>query len=80
MTTAVPSSSSWWGVTAADIAAAFASLPADAWMLGIQVEWFSRTNDCQGQDFEDEDHFLPLTAILMRPATAELPAGAEDRS
>jgi hypothetical protein len=68
------------GVTAADIAAAFASLPADTWMTGIQVEWFSRANNCEGQEFEDEDHCLPLTEILMMHAPAELPAEAEDRS
>ena len=58
------------GTVAADIAAAFASLPADTWMAGIQTEWFSGEKDCEGQDFEDEDHVYPLTTILMEPAEA----------
>jgi hypothetical protein len=59
-------------VTAADLAAAFASLPADAWVAGTGTTWFSEREGCQGQDEPDEDHIHPVISVLLEPA--ELPS------
>jgi len=60
------------GVSAADLAAGFASLPADAWVASISTEWHSERNDCEGQDFPDEAHVHPVTSMLLM--LAELPS------
>jgi hypothetical protein len=59
------------GSQAADLAAAFASLPADAWVAGIHTEWFSQEDDCEGQDLPDEGHCYPLVSVLLAPAELE---------
>jgi hypothetical protein len=59
-------------VTAADLAVAFASLPADAWVASTGTTWFSEHEGCQGQDEPDEDHIHPEISVLMLPA--ELPS------
>ena len=55
-------------VTAADITAAFATLPSDAWVADIGTTWFNEAEDCQGQDFEDEEHTWPVISVFMEPA------------
>lgn len=59
-------------VSAADIAAAFAGLPADAWVAGTGTTWFSGHYGCEGQSIPDEDHQHPVISVLMLPA--ELPS------
>ncbi len=62
------------GVTAADLAAAFAALPADTWVADITTSWYSGKEDCEGQGFPDNDHCFPVTCVELLPA--ELPARA----
>ena len=59
------------GVRAADLATAFASLPADARVAGIYTEWFSQEDDCEGQDLPDEGHCYPLVSVLLAPLELE---------
>jgi len=59
------------GVTAADISAAFATLPADAWVAGISTDWYSGAEDCQGQSFEDAEHIHPVISIFLERAEIE---------
>lgn len=56
------------GVTAADIAAAFATLPADHEMSAIETTWYSEAENCEGQDLPDEEHIHPVISIFMEPA------------
>lgn len=64
------------GVTAADPATAFASLPADAWVADITTSWFSEQEDCEGQDLPDEGHCYPLVSFLLAPAELEVGAAS----
>lgn len=58
-------------MTAADLAAAFASLPADAWISNIETTWLSQLHGCRGQDHPDEAHRIPVGRIFLRPEKAE---------
>jgi hypothetical protein len=63
------------GTQAAALAAAFASLPEDAWVADISTSWFSDKEDCEGQGFPDDDHCFPVVCVAVLPA--ELSAGAD---
>jgi hypothetical protein len=59
-------------MTAADLAAAFASLPADAWISNSETTWFSQLHGCKGQVTPDEAHRILVGRIFLRPETAKL--------
>ena len=56
------------GTPAATLAAAFASLPADAWVADIFTSWYSEQEDCKGQGFPDDDHCFPVIWVALLPA------------
>jgi hypothetical protein len=64
------------GTQAAALAAAFADVPADAWVMDITTTWFSEQEDCQGQDLPDDDHCFPVTCVALLPEV--IPPGRPD--
>lgn len=57
------------GATAADLATAFASLPADTWVSDVLTRWFAESDECEGQDVPDEGHvYPPVVSIFLEPA------------
>ena len=60
------------GATAADLATAFASLPADHQVDDIFTRWFSEAEECTGQDEPDQEHDWPVVSLFLEPA--ELPS------
>jgi hypothetical protein len=63
------------GTQAAALAAALASLPADAWVADISTSRYSGEAGCKGQGFPDDHHCFPVTCVVLLPA--EMPARAD---
>ena len=55
---------------AADLAAAFASLPADAWIADVRTVWISGHEGCPGQEVPDEEHDCPIVYVILEPEEA----------
>ncbi len=53
------------GVSAADLAEAFASLPSDAVVGGVDVAFFCEADQCEGSPVEDDDHVSGVLTLLV---------------